>query len=274
MNCRDFEQIWNARIDASASIAGDVVPAAKGLADSERALLEHAAACSTCRHRAAGYQALHRAILAWGPPPEAPPGMADRILLATRLESISRSQGRRHARPPGGRWRSRRTLAAVAALVMAVMTFGVISRMTIDPARGRDPVAVKSAPAASRDRISDPADGTKLNDALASATEATWDLARAASEPAARLSRQLLDSTSDSETERARSAAGSVSVPSLDAFAPDSAAAVARIQEVGDRVASGVRPLSSTARQAFGFLLGPAPPKPEIRTNPPGARGA
>ena len=77
----------------------------------------------------------------------------------------------------------------------------------------------------------------KLNEALASATEATWDLARSASEPAARLSRQFLDAATEPGRERAPATSAAVSVPSLDSFAPDSAAAVATIQQVGDRLA-------------------------------------
>jgi len=65
-----------------------------------------------------------------------------------------------------------------------------------------------------------------------------------------------------------------VSVPSFGSLAPDSAAAVAMLQQVGDRLATGVRPLSTTARHAFGFLLGPAVARPEARTNPASAKGA
>src|SRR5262249_44438179 len=117
-------------------------------------------------------------------------------------------------------------------------------------------------------------DGLKLNEALARATEASWDLARSASEPAARLSRQLLVAATESGDPESPETSRALSIPSLDAFAPDSAAAVATIQQVGDHLANGARPLSSSARQAFGFLLGPAPPKPEVRANSSGARGA
>jgi hypothetical protein len=265
MNCRDFERIWNERIDASSSPLGDL--GTRTTPVSERALLEHAAACSTCRPKVAGYRALERSILAWGPAPAPPADLADRILVAARAQSLSRDTksllpGRRVIR-----------FLVVAASIVAVIAAGFMTRISIDRARDRDRLA-SLAPGDSPSLSSDRSDGAKLNEALASATEASWDLARSASEPAARLSRQLLDAATESGPEPSHESSGAVSVPSLDAFAPDSAATAATIQQVSDRLANGVRPLSSTARQAFGFLLGPAPPKPEIRANPPAARGA
>jgi hypothetical protein len=113
-------------------------------------------------------------------------------------------------------------------------------------------------------------------------TAATLDLARAASEPAARIGRQVIDAAARpdpaaSETEPAGepdSIALVVSVPSLNALAPNPAAAAAMWHQVGDGLADGVRPLTSTARHAFGFLLGPAQPKPELRSTPPADKGA
>ena len=119
-----------------------------------------------------------------------------------------------------------------------------------------------------------------LNSALADATDATWDLARVASEPAARISRQVFDAAVSPERAPAQPGVAGDAIPesgtvlSLDALASDSAAAVATLQQVGDHLASGVKPLSSTARQAFGFLLGPARPKPDARPHAPVARGA
>jgi hypothetical protein len=268
MNCRDFERIWNERIDASSSPPGDLGTRTSPAAD-ELALLEHAAGCSKCRPRMAGYQALERSILAWGPPPAPPADLADRILVAARAQSPSGPQAARTWRP--GR-RSIRFLVA-AASVVAIIAAGLLTRISIERARDRDRMAAIT-PGNSRGPSPDRSDGSRLNEALASATEASWDLARSASEPAARLSRQFLDAATDAGPLQPHEPSGAVSVPSLDAFAPDSAAAVATIQQVGDRLANGVRPLSSTARHAFGFLLGPAPTKPENRANPPAARGA
>jgi hypothetical protein len=267
MNCRDFERIWNERIDASSSPLGDLGRGTTG--GNEFALLKHAAGCSTCRRKLAGYQALERSILAWGPAPPPPAELADRIVVAARAQQPS---ARQRAHP----WQPRLRLMpflAVAASVVAVITAGVMTRISIERTRDRDRVA-SVPPGTSPSPSSDRSDGPKLNEALASATEASWDLARSASEPAARLSRQLLDAATESGPDQPRQSSGAVSVPSLDAFAPDSAAAAATIQQVGDRLANGVRPLSSSARQAFGFLLGPAPAKPNNRAKPPAARGA
>jgi hypothetical protein len=135
-----------------------------------------------------------------------------------------------------------------------------------------------------------PVERPTLNRALAEATTATFDLARSASEPAARISRDMLKATaqpgevgSDLQSE-ARSTGGdrselavvglAVPVPSLAPFAPDPSAASTALQQVGDHVAAGVRPLSDTARHAFGFLIGTAPDRAGPPNSPPSAGGA
>ncbi len=264
MNCQDFERICNELIDAASTLPGD--EHFDRPAESEIALIEHAASCPACRRSFAGYQNLQRATLVWGKAPDPPIGLADRILAAAE-ESLKPSRPAARTRPMALR---NRWLIAAAASILALLTFGVISRMNFGPARDRGSLAK-----ATRSHGNGLSESPRLNEALASATEATWDLARSASEPAARLSRQFLDAATGPDPEHTPgNSAAAVSVPSLDSFAPDSAAAVETIQQVGDRLASGVRPLSSTARQAFGFLLGPPPPKPDVRANPPAARGA
>ncbi len=115
-----------------------------------------------------------------------------------------------------------------------------------------------------------------LNEALAGATSATWDLARSATEPAARISRNVIDvaTTPGSTVPDSGASVPAVSVPSLDSLAPDSDTAAAMLRQVGDSLVTGVRPFSSTARHAFGFLLGPVPAKPEARTIVPSEKGA
>jgi hypothetical protein len=96
----------------------------------------------------------------------------------------------------------------------------------------------------------DRSDPGPLTDALADATSATWDLAREASAPAARLGRDVLG---------AAALPGSPTAPET----PDpSASAAVVLRQVGDRVNEGVRPLSGSARHAFSFLLGPALDEP------------
>ena len=65
-----------------------------------------------------------------------------------------------------------------------------------------------------------------------------------------------------------------VSVPSLELLTLDTAATAAVWQQVGNELASGVRPLTTTARHAFGFLLGPRPVRPDLRTVPRAQKGA
>ncbi len=119
--------------------------------------------------------------------------------------------------------------------------------------------------------------------AVAEATSATWDLARSASEPAARISRDVLDagaSTDEGPAQRPvapeEGIAGlSLPIPALGPFGPDRAAASAVFQQVGDRLSAGVEPISDTARHAFGFLLGPPRSRaatPDGQPSPTGAR--
>ncbi|MFI5456323.1 MAG: hypothetical protein ACHRXM_12820 [Isosphaerales bacterium] len=296
MNCRDFERTCNELIDAGSRVigqaaAGGDAPGARSPArstaepepaanDRERLLLDHAAGCPACREVAARYETLRLALRVWGPPPAAPAGLADRILAAAQAEAPSLPRWR------GGTYRTQRfwqaglPLATVAAAVVAAVTVGLLMpKLTVDQSRLNHPtpraaVSPSGGHAASASPAS--ADARALNEAVAGATAATWDLARSASEPAARISRQVLDAATGPELNPSVPGPGgdSVSVPSLGSLAPDSATAVAMLQQVGDRLATGVRPLSTTARHAFGFLLGPTLAKPEVRTNPPAAKGA
>jgi hypothetical protein len=268
MNCRDFERIWNELIDVRSQSPGD--DHARAAADRESSLFQHAATCAACRRSAAGYEVLHQAILAWGNAPEPPRGLTDRVLAAVEAPPrASRATARLSHPSISNRW-----WIAAAASILALLTFGVIfSRMNVNVARDRGRLA-QGVPVPAPDSGGNPSESAGLNDALASASEATWDLALSASEPAARLSRQFLDAAGEPDIPRNSGSSAAVSVPSLDSITPDSASAVETIQQVGDRLASGVRPLSSSARQAFGFLLGPPPPKPDVRANPPAARGA
>jgi hypothetical protein len=267
MNCRDFERKWNELFDASSVLKGDEHDHVAN--ENEVALLhEHAAACPICRRSAPGYYILHRAILLWESPPVPPLGLTDRIIAAAGTPMPASIAADRLTSSTG----MRRFLLAVAAAILAVSTGVAFWRFNLEQAHDRGRVA-SVGPGRSPRTGSNRSDTPRLNEAVASATEATWDLARSASEPAARLSRQFLDAATEPDTELAKGSGG-VLVPLLDSFAPDSAAAAATIQQVGDHFASGVRPISSTARQAFGFLIGPAAPKAERRANPSAARGA
>jgi hypothetical protein len=271
IKCRDFDRLWNELLDAAAAVS----------TDRERALLDHAAGCPTCRQVAERYQGLRRALRAWGPPPMAPAGLTDRILAAVRTQALP-SEPWSAAIDRASRYSRWGLTAALAATVAAAITVYLLVGLTIHRSR-----LEHAGPSVTRrpGGVPDPvtvADPRPLHEALASATAATWELARSASEPAARISREVIDVATGSELspDQTASDAGAdtdvvmVSVPRLGSLAPDSDAAVAMLQQVGDRLATGVRPLSSTARRAFGFLLGPSPSKPDARTNPPAEKGA
>jgi hypothetical protein len=269
MTCRDFERGWNELLDA------------RGMCELERALGDHAADCPACRQVATRYQLLHRALGAWsGARPAAPVGLADRILAAAQSSASTRSRaGMRTARPF---WRIGLPLATAAAAVIAL----VFVRSAIDgprlDRRTTAPAALANNPPGGAISHSDPgsghvsADTRALDTALADATAATWDLARSASEPAARISLHVLDVATEPQSGSIDdgSSSFSVSVSSYVPAAPDSAAAAAMLRQMGDSLASSVGPLSNTARHAFGFLLGPPPAKPEVRQIPPAAKGA
>lgn len=282
MTCRDYERAWNELIDHDRAGSVRVDPVS---ADTERALLDHAADCPTCGRVGARYQVLRRALHA-GCRPQAPPGgLADRILAEIDRHSPSAwavyGQTRREPFP--------RALVAIAAILIAIVLPVLYLNRSLRRAQLDRPTTVLHPTPGPRGHNEGPdsdtaaVDARNLNTALAEATAATWDLARSASEPAARISRQVLNAATQADRESsvpapdARSepgAAGVSVVPSLAALAPDTAAAEAMLQQVGDHLATGVRPLSDTARHAFSFLLGPASAKPEVPANQPAPKGA
>jgi len=286
MTCREFERKFNELFDGEEGGEARARLRAAIATDLERALIDHASRCPACHETAARYQILRRALQAWNSPPVAPSDLVDRILQADAKTDA----------PAASAWavvgehtRERLwpiALASVAVAAACMLALGHLNsllqrqrqHLLMPPTTSVGPKddlhSVGSQPGV---RL---ADSRLLNDALAEATSATWDLARSASEPAARISRQMLDAAIEPDSRprdlgnRGREAEVSVTMPTLTSLAPDPSAAGTMLQEVGDRLASGVGPLSSTARHAFGFLLGPAPTKLEGRKTPPAAKGA
>jgi nitroreductase len=292
MTCRDFQRQWDELLDAdarsSATASGE---------PGEEALLDHTAGCADCRRLAARYHVLRQATRVWKRPPVPPADLVDRILAAAEVSTTSAwpvYADVERARP----WKLLVALgSSVAAAVLAAILLPRISMMIgrahdVRPANPPAIAALQTEPdlhAVSRSNRA-PGERSALNRALAEASSATWDLALSASEPAARISREVLDATTqpdevltDSRREGPRTIADrsgmaavrlTVPVPSLALLAPDPSAASAAFQQVGDHVAAGVRPLSDTARHAFGFLIGPAPDQAAPRNRPPSAKGA
>ena len=233
MNCSDYERTWNEQLDARGAASPDI----------ERMLEAHAASCPACRAVAQRYRTLRQAIRALGPAPAAPIGFADRFLdrRATRARQASRWS--RHARP--AIWSA--ALAVAASLAFVLVAGG---------GRGWSPFGAPDP------MPKPPGEARALAHALADATSASWDLARATSAPAARIGREMLGSAPRLDT----APGPTLSLP-LDV---ERASDV--LLRVGDRVSAGTRPISRTARHAFGFLLGPAPD--DANVPPPPADGA
>lgn len=254
MTCRDFQRICDELLDADGAHDGDGETAAR--------LAAHAAECPACRAIEARYQLLRHAIRGWRQPPAPSPAFADRVLAAATAETEPATIPAPAGRPWPMSREGLRILAGLAATVLiGVMIAGLL------PRAGRMNHEESHPPVVDRTATPPGVPSPSFNRALADATSATWDLARSASEPAARLGREVLDPGEDdgaartaaaATTARAQHAEGlaslGVPVPSLEPLAAD---APAVLQQVGDQISAGVRPISSTARQAFGFLLGP-----------------
>ncbi len=242
--------------------------------------MTHAADCPACRPIAARYQTLRQATRAWRLPPAAPAELVHQILSAMdHQNSDARRSATRQVRPfslvHGDNVRVISGLAATVLVCAAIL--GTLIPKINSGFRTINPDDVKRIPGGEHHAIrgmrADPDGPPALDRALAEATSATWDLARSASEPAARIGREVLDVTArsgrptverpvdPSMTASAGTSGGlgnlSVSFPSLDPLGSDAAEASALLQQVGDHLSAGVQPLSSTARHAFGFLLGP-----------------
>jgi hypothetical protein len=281
MICRDYQQQWNELLDTEARGAA--------VAEDEVRLMSHAAECPACRPIAARYQGLRHALRAWRQPPVPSADLMQRV----RSTPADPPRPRIWQSAPGRArrlWRDKRPEIVLAAsfflavcLLPAIM--GYLRRHQAEP-----PVTVtENVPdviPVIGGSVRSPDDGAHaLNRALAEATSATWDLARSASGPAARISRDVLDAATVAE--RGSGAAAmidsstgmndglaslSMPMPSLDPLPPEATAGVLR--QVGDHLSAGVRPLSSTARHAFGFLLGAPGARAESGANGRTSRGA
>jgi hypothetical protein len=234
MNCRDFERAWNHRLDAR-----EEPPEAEGVS-----LEAHAAECPACRSLAVRYRTLRQALAAWGPPPAVPEGFADRVLQhldVAEVRPASRAVALRAWWIP---------IALAASLVLVVL----LANRQAERGGRAEPGPAPAPSVAS-------GDPRPLTDALAEATSASWDLAWHASAPAARIGRQVIDSAS-------------VRLPSATLSSPVRVRPVSGVlQSVEERVNAGVRPLSGSARRAFGFLLG-TPPIGAPAEGPDAPRGA
>jgi len=235
MTCRDVHAYWNRRLDA---VRAGSEPATdlEAERDAPSELRAHLERCPSCRARHAAFETLSRAIGALEPPPEPSSAQTAAVLEAWRTQA-ERSTG--PFRPAlGGRRRhgvaAPSTAAAAAALVIALLTlrpFGSESAPGPKP-RPEPPRVAKARP---------------LAKAVSDVARATVSTARRGSEPAARWSREVLDSASiamadDDSAERLPDAEAEVSADEV-------------LQAISEQVKAGVRPLTRPTRSAFGFLV-------------------
>jgi hypothetical protein len=221
LNCPDFERLINQQLDARGAAAPEV----------DQALAGHAAACPACRSTALRYQTLRQAIAALSLHAPLPPvDFAARFPADWASHTLEVEDGETG---PIRKFRPAFRILASAAVVLLAVWVGARSSWRLPPGHR------VAAPPLTR-----PIDSHALSNALAEATSATWDLARATSAPAARVGLEVLDEAGRTETAAALSL-------------PDEVGSTAEVfQEVGQRVNEGVAPLSGTARHAFGFLIG------------------
>ncbi len=247
MTCHEFQRKWHELLDADSverQAAGTSRTTGNGPdrdpvgGETEALLLAHAADCPSCCAIAIQYQNLRQAIRAWRRPPVPPDDLVQRILSAPaetpfRILVAGRVRGLLRAHQPVALLTGLLAASFLLALLLPAINQALDSKRA-NP-RGTGPagpvVDLHSVPGP----VDPPADRSALNRALAEATSATLDLARTASEPAARISHDLFD-TSESAAEGAAKASAelspgalngpsvgpvqlSVSLPSLDPLA-------------------------------------------------------
>lgn len=263
MNCRDFDRVWNQLLDARRR---EVDADAR-----ERSLREHAESCASCRVRHRQLETLRQALEVWSSRAETPPTPAP-VLARRILEAADHAEPATTARRP--RLRPRYAAYALAsAAAVGLVVLGPKLRPELPRASGPAPAAAAASTPA---RAPTPVVGRSMTPrllgvAVDDATAASWQLALLASEPAARLGREMIDASFQADAGPYESARFPTSsdLPSLDAGSLSPA-----FNQMSDILAAGVRPLSTSARQAFGFLRVPRAEKAERPIVRPTAKGA
>lgn len=220
MNCHDFELAWNERLDDPAASLRLSEP-----------LADHAANCPACQPVHARYLRLSRALVENAAVAAPAVDLTDRILTAAMASGDLGPRRRHHVQ--GVVW-----LALAAGVLLAATILLVQNRFQSGTETPQVPVATK---------LPSPLDDEDLSEAVADATQATWELAREASVPAARLGLAMLESSPLPE-----------SAPSFELHAPSVTPDRSVWKSVGERLNEGVRPLEGSARNAFSFLLSSA----------------
>jgi len=241
MNCRDFDQVWNRLLDDEpGSRRRDAASEPAFRRELERRLREHAEVCEDCRARDRGFETLREALRAWAVRPQTDSTTAAPDLAEWVLEAATR--------PTPVKPRRRRAWIAASALVAAAVAAFAI----LPPGPSRSLNSPVEAPAGAVDPT---ARRGLLGAAVDDATAASWHLARLATEPAARLGREMIDASFPPSEPRVLEIAllepATDPEPGSDSFAPE------LFSRMGGYLSAGVEPVSTSAREAFGFLRPP-----------------
>ena len=281
MNCQEFDELWNELLDAETAAwhSSDAAMTARRSDPSvlELAATAHARSCSRCGTIHDRYERLRQALRA--------SNSGSRLIAAPSPELALRIMAAAGAPRTRSRfWRAALLVgvASTAAVLLLALTIASLPWSLQRLPSGAN-AAKENRPDHSQSvqPSAFPARGPDLTEALADATEATWDLALTTSGPAARLGRRVIvAATSAQDSTGTDSAWAGGAQLGLDALAPvlrvvpDSTPGSELIQEVEDGLFARVRPLSSSARQAFGFLRTPSLGKPDHSINLPASKGA
>lgn len=244
MNCESFETCWQDLLDGV-----DLSPCAQEELDA------HASQCESCREAHQGYLILARMVTSprFATVPVSD-DLADRVMRAWTREADAAAAGpvflidhARGAMAPAAHKAPRLLrLTLAASLLLAFVPVAV--RFSNWHNKPKLPSATSLA--ANQPALHPPT--PPLGEALARTTEATVELARATTAPAARLGRFMLASTPVDDA----------TVPP-DMVSGDRAGVVAPPEEPDTGWRDRVRPIMQPATSAFGFLLlKPTPASP------------
>lgn len=238
--CREFEARLQELLDRRSSLPVAIHPSAE----------RHRAECASCRVKYQQYLLLDRALRSRNEParPFDSVDLTDRVLARAAADEVQSLNRRAIFRTAIG-------AAAAAALIAVVSTIQLQSQPHTLNNRESGTAIVHDNTQKPASIAFTPIPLAPIGDgSISEATSATFDLARLASAPAARIGGELLRMNSDDGNSRK----GSFERVSF----VRSASKVWR--KLGDGVQAGVEPLSNPARRAFGFLI-----DPNTSPNPP-----
>ena len=230
MNCVDYEELWNELLDARLV----------GPSELERRLEEHAGSCA----RVERSRLVTRRFARWSGPSDRLP--APRPSRPARLLALmDAAQVRARPRPIRRLVRFAWIPLSTAAALLVIVRLGGTTRP--EPIAPSMTVVTPPTPVAFF---------RPLDSALDEGGAGTIELALEASAPAARIGREVLGD---------RGAGGDLAPAPAGPVDDDLATPPSDlIQSVGERLTASVKPISGSARHAFGFLLVP-PATPPVR---------